>query len=65
MVRAQLARHRDRGAGVLLISEDLDEVLDLSDRVEVMFKGAIVAEYVKGAFNRAEIGLRMGGEGAA
>lgn len=65
MVRAQLARHRDRGAGVLLISEDLDEVLDLSDRVEVMFKGAIVGEYVKGAFNRAEIGVRMGGEGAA
>lgn len=65
MVRAQLARHRDRGAGVLLISEDLDEVLDLSDRVVVIFKGAIVAEYANGAFNRAEIGLRMGGEGAA
>ena len=64
-VRAHLARHRDRGAGVLLISEDLDEVLDLSDRVEVIFKGAIVAEYVKGAFNRAEIGMRMGGEGVA
>jgi simple sugar transport system ATP-binding protein len=64
-VRAHLARHRDRGAGVLLISEDLDEVLDLSDRVEVIFKGAIVAEYVKGAFNRTEIGMRMGGEGVA
>jgi simple sugar transport system ATP-binding protein len=65
MVRAQLARHRDRGAGVLLISEDLDEVLDLSDRVVVIFKGALVAEYTSGAFNRTEIGLRMGGEGAA
>ena len=65
MVRAHLARHRDRGAGVLLISEDLDEVLDLSDRVLVIFKGEIVAEYTKGRFNRAEIGLRMGGEGAA
>ena len=62
MVRAQLAGHRDRGAAVLLISEDLDEVLDLSDRVLVIFKGAIVGEYSHGGFNRAEIGLRMGGE---
>jgi general nucleoside transport system ATP-binding protein len=63
MVRGQLLRHRDRGAGVMLISEDLDEVLELSDRVLVIFKGAIVAEYPGGNLNRAEIGLRMGGEG--
>lgn len=61
MVRAQLTGHRDRGAGVLLISEDLDEVLQLSDRVLVMLKGAIVAVYGAGPFNRAEVGLRMGG----
>lgn len=61
MVRAHLASHRDRGAGVLLISEDLDEVLDLSDRMLVIFKGAIVGEYARGRFNRTEIGLRMGG----
>ncbi len=65
MVRGQLLRHRDRGAGVLLISEDLDEVLDVSDRVLVLFKGAIVGEYGGAAVNRTEIGLRMGGEGAA
>jgi simple sugar transport system ATP-binding protein len=65
MVRDQLVGHRDRGAGILLISEDLDEVLELSDRVLVLFKGAIVAEYPGGSVNRAEIGLRMGGEGAA
>ena len=64
MVRGQLLKHRDRGAGVMLISEDLDEVLELSDRVLVIFKGAIVAEYPGGNLNRAEIGLRMGGEGA-
>jgi general nucleoside transport system ATP-binding protein len=62
MVRGQLVGHRDRGAGVMLISEDLDEVLDLSDRVLVIFKGAIVAEYEGRNLNRAEIGLRMGGE---
>jgi len=62
MVRAQLIRHRERGAGVLLISEDLDELLSLSDRVLVIFKGAIVAEFAGKNLNRAEIGLRMGGE---
>ena len=65
MVRSQLVAHRDRGAGVILISEDLDEVLELSDRVLVLFKGAVVGEYSRGGFNRTEIGLRMGGEGAA
>jgi general nucleoside transport system ATP-binding protein len=62
MVRGQLTRHRERGAGVLLISEDLDELLGLSDRVLVIFKGAIVAEFAGKNLNRAEIGLRMGGE---
>jgi ABC-type uncharacterized transport system ATPase subunit len=36
----------------------------MSDRVVVIFKGALVAEYTSGAFNRTEIGLRMGGAGA-
>src|SRR2546422_2335266 len=62
MVRGQLVRHRERGAGVLLISEDLDELLGLSDRVLVIFKGAIVAQFAGKNLNRAEIGLRMGGE---
>ncbi len=46
-----------------MISEDLDEILELSDRVLVLFKGAVVGEYPRGSFDRAEIGLRMGGEG--
>jgi simple sugar transport system ATP-binding protein len=62
MVRKQLLGHRERGAGVMLISEDLDEVLELSDRVLVIFKGAIIAEYTGKDLDRAEIGLRMGGE---
>ena len=62
MVRAQLSRHRSRGAAVLLISEDLDEVIQLSDRVLVLFKGAIAAEYPRGRVDRAEVGMRMGGE---
>lgn len=38
---------RNRGAGVLLISEDLDELLELADRVLVMFEGRIVHEALR------------------
>jgi general nucleoside transport system ATP-binding protein len=43
-IRAQIIAARNRGAGVLLISEDLDELLELADRVLVMFEGRIVHE---------------------
>jgi ABC-type uncharacterized transport system ATPase subunit len=43
-IRAQLVDARNRGTAVLLISEDLDELLELSDRLCVMFEGAIVFE---------------------
>ena len=43
-IRAQIMAARNRGAGVLLISEDLDELLELADRVLVMFEGRIVHE---------------------
>jgi ABC-type uncharacterized transport system ATPase subunit len=44
-VHESLRRARDRGAAVLLISEDLDEILLLSDRVGVMNRGRISAEF--------------------
>ena len=43
-IRSQIMAARNRGAGVLLISEDLDELLELADRVVVMFEGRIVHE---------------------
>jgi simple sugar transport system ATP-binding protein len=43
-IRAQLVDARNRGTAVLLISEDLDELLELSDRLCVMFEGKIVFE---------------------
>jgi simple sugar transport system ATP-binding protein len=43
-IRAQLVDARNRGTAVLLISEDLDELMELSDRLCVMFEGAIVFE---------------------
>ena len=44
-VHTHLRRARDAGAAVLLISEDLDEVLDLSDRIGVLNRGRIVGEF--------------------
>ncbi|MCU1676883.1 MAG: transporter related protein [Frankiales bacterium] len=55
---------REAGVGVLLISEDLDELLALSDRVVVMHAGHIAGEVVAHGADRAEIGRLMVG-GAA
>ncbi len=44
-VRDQMVAARDRGVGVLLISADFDEILELSDRILVLFEGQIMGEY--------------------
>jgi simple sugar transport system ATP-binding protein len=44
-VRKLLRDLRDRGAAVLLISEDLDELFEVSDRLVVLFHGAVAAEF--------------------
>jgi len=54
---------REDGAGVLLVSEDLEEILALSDRVAVMFGGRIVG-LVPPSAPRAVIGLMMAGQPA-
>jgi simple sugar transport system ATP-binding protein len=58
-----LLRARDRGVGVVLISEDLDEILSLSDRILVMNGGRVAGEIdnTREAPSREEIGLLMGG----
>jgi general nucleoside transport system ATP-binding protein len=53
------------GVGVLLISEDLDEILQLSDRVAVMYEGRIVAAVQRQQADRASIGLMMAGSHTA
>ena len=40
-IRAQIMEQRNRGAAVLLVSEDLDEILELSDRIAVMSEGKV------------------------
>lgn len=57
-VHERLLTARDAGAAVLLISEDLDEILSLSDRIGVMARGRIVAEF-KSPAGRQEVGSAM------
>ena len=57
-VHARLLAARDAGAAVLLISEDLDEVLALADRIGVMARGRIVGEFAQPA-DRQAIGQAM------
>jgi simple sugar transport system ATP-binding protein len=65
-VRKLLIEAADRGVAVLLISEDLGEVLDLSDRVAVMYGGRIVGVVDPHVVDLAQIGLMMAGiEGSA
>jgi simple sugar transport system ATP-binding protein len=62
-VRNVVLTERDRGTGVLLISEDLDELLALSDRLIVMFDGGIVGEMPAEEATAERLGLLMGGSG--
>jgi ABC-type uncharacterized transport system ATPase subunit len=61
-VHAQLVAERDKNRGVLLISFDLDEIFDLSDRILIIYQGKIVGDYPNGKITRAECGLLMGGK---
>jgi general nucleoside transport system ATP-binding protein len=52
---------REAGVGIILISEDLDEILQLSDRVAVLYGGMIRKTWVRAQANRGDIGAAMGG----
>ncbi len=60
--RVLLAR-REAGTAILLISEDLDEILALADRVDVMYEGQIVGSFPVDTADIHEIGLLMTGGG--
>lgn len=60
-VHKQLVAERDKGRGVLLISFDLDEIMDLSDRIQVIYDGRISGDFASGTVTRTELGLLMGG----
>ncbi len=60
-VHQKLIEQKQRGAAILLISEDLDETLVLSDRIMVMYKGAIVGEFRADEIDINQISLLMTG----
>jgi general nucleoside transport system ATP-binding protein len=60
-VHAYLREAADGGAAILLISEDLDEVRALSDRIAVMYEGAVVGEVDAATATVEELGLMMAG----
>jgi general nucleoside transport system ATP-binding protein len=60
-IRAQIMEQRNRGAAVLLVSEDLDEILELADRVAVMSEGKINYVAPVAQTDRRTIGQHMAG----
>ena len=60
-IRKQLIDLRDSGKAVLLVSTDLDEIMQLSDRIAVMYEGKVVAEGPAENFTLDRLGLLMGG----
>ncbi|MDJ0913336.1 MAG: ABC transporter ATP-binding protein [Desulfobacterales bacterium] len=60
-VHAALVEQRDRGKAVLLVSFELDEVINVSDRIAVIFEGKIVGTMAAEGVDENEIGLMMAG----
>ena len=62
-IHARLVAAREEGDGVFIVSSELDEILALSDRILVMFKGRIVAEFdaTLGPVEKSAVGLAMAG----
>lgn len=54
-----LVEKRNEGAGILLISSELSEIMDLSDRICVLYQGHIVAEFKRGEIEAADLGEYM------
>lgn len=61
LVHKNLVAQRDAGKAVLLISLELDEVMNLSDRILVMYEGEIVGEFDPNTVTVEELGLYMAG----
>ena len=64
-VRSQLLARRAAGAAILLVSEDLDELLALADRLIVLYEGQIAGEMPAADADRERLGMLMAGRGRA
>ena len=60
-IHKQIVAQRDAGKAVLLVSLELDEVMNLSDRILVMYEGEIVADVKPEEITIQELGLYMAG----
>lgn len=60
-VRRRITEQREKGVTTLLISEDLDEILSLSDRIAVIFEGEIMGVVNRDEATFENLGLMMGG----
>jgi simple sugar transport system ATP-binding protein len=60
-IHRKLLEEREKGTAILLISEDLDEILSLSDRIVVMYEGEIVGELSREEADVNQLGLMMAG----
>jgi simple sugar transport system ATP-binding protein len=58
-IHNRIVEERDGGAAVLIVSSELDEIMALSDRILVMYRGKIVAEFDPKKDSTTEIGLAM------
>lgn len=63
-IHQRLIAQRDAGTAVLLISEDLEELMSISDRILVIYEGVIVGEVDPRATSREAVGLMMAGGGS-
>jgi general nucleoside transport system ATP-binding protein len=64
-IRQALLDLAGRGAAVLVVSQDLDELAEIADRIAVMFRGRLSEAIDAGAATRERLGLLMGGSEAA
>lgn len=60
-IHRRIIEKRDQGTGVLLVSSELDEIMELSDRIVVMYRGQIMATVQADQVTREQLGLLMAG----
>jgi simple sugar transport system ATP-binding protein len=58
-IHRRIVEMRDEGTAVLLVSAELDEIFTLSDRIAVLYRGALVGEFDRSVATRDRVGLLM------
>ena len=64
-VQLAIVERRDAGCAVVMISDDLDEIMMVADRIAVMYEGRVMGVFNQSEFDRERIGLLMGGREVA